>query len=153
MTLDRVVTIVFVALLTAMAPVTTRADEAKRVYLTVDKSQAMLFPSAPVSRISVTNPMIADVYVTSPTQVLISGKAPGRTSMIVVQGGQLGYYDVIVHPAPMIVPKADLVPADEHGVEVLRAGRSSHQLFVRDTERFWVPLGTPPKVEAEPAQK
>ena len=152
MRFERAATIALVALLAGMAPLAASASDLKRVYLTVDKSQAMAFPSAPVSRISVTNPMIADVYVTSPTQILISGKTPGRTSMIVVQGNELGYYDVVVHPAPVIVPKADLVPADEHGIEVLRAGRSSHQLFVRDTDRAWVPLGTP-KGEPEPAQK
>ena len=145
--------IVVIALLVTVAGAATGgADETKRLYLTVDKSQALGFQSAPISQISVTNPAIADVYVTSPTQVLISGKTPGRTTMIVTQAGQLGYFDVIVHPAPVVIPKAPLVPEQEHGVEVLRAGRTSHQLFVRDTDRAWIPLGTS-KAEPEAPQK
>ena len=145
--------IVLIALLVCVAGAAKGAtDDAKRLYLTVDKTQALGFQSAPISQISVTNPAIADVYVTSPTQVLISGKAPGRTTMIVMQNGQLGYFDVIVHPAPVVIPRAPLVPEQEHGVEVLRAGRTSHQLFVRDMDQAWIPLGTS-KAEPEAPQK
>ena len=153
MTVERAARVAVIALLLAVVgAATASADDAKRLYVTVDKTQAISVQSSPITQISVTNPAIADVFVTSPTQVLLSGKAPGRTSLIVVQAGQIGYYDVIVHPSPAIVPTATLVPADEHGVEVLRAGRPSHQLFVKDADRVWVPLGTM-KVEPEPAAK
>jgi pilus assembly protein CpaC len=37
----------------------------------------------PFTRVSVTNPGIADVFVVTPNQILVSGKAVGTTSLIV----------------------------------------------------------------------
>ena len=59
---------------------------------------------------------------------------------------------LVVHPAPPFPPRSPLVPAAAHPVEVLRAGRSSQELFVRDAAEAWVPLGNG-KMESEAPKK
>lgn len=128
------------------------AADDPRLYVTVDKTQLISFRSSDLSKVAVTNPAIADVHVISPTQILVHGKTPGATSLLVFHGGRMEYFDVVVHPAPATTPRATLVPAQELGVAVHRAGRVSHQLFVRDTERAWVELGGA-KTEPEAGKK
>jgi len=143
----------FVALALGLAgPATADAADDPRLYVTVDKTQLIAFRSSDLSKVAVTNPAIADVHVISPTQILVHGKTPGTTSLLVFHGGRMEYFDVVVHPAPAATPRAALVPSQELGVEVLRAGRVSRQLFVRDSERAWVELGAA-KTEPEAAKK
>lgn len=127
------------------------ADE-PRLYVTVDKSQLISFRSSDLSKVAVTNPAIADVHVISPKQLLVHGKTPGTTSLLVFHGARMEYFDIVVHPVPGTTPRSALMPEQEFGVEVHRAGRVSHQLFVRDTERTWVELGTA-KTDAEAGKK
>jgi len=123
------------------------ASEPVRLYVTVDKAELVNLPAVPISKISMTNPNIADVYVINPTQLLLSGKQAGTTSMMVFSPGHTENFDVVVQPGPVGNSRARLVPSESHAVEVQRAGRVSQQLFVRDEERAWVQLGT---VKAEP---
>jgi Flp pilus assembly secretin CpaC len=106
----------------------------------------------PISKIAVTNPGIADVYVINPTQILLSGKQAGTTSLMVFYPGRTENFDVVVHPVPVGNSRARLVPSESHAVEVQRAGKVSQQLFVRDEERAWVQLGSS-KAEPEAAAK
>lgn len=128
------------------------AEEANHLYLTVDKTQVIAFRSPTLTRVAITNPAIADVHVISPTHLLVNGKAPGTTSLLVFHSKRIERFDVVVQPAPTVPPQAPLVQSDEHAVEVLRAGKTSQQLFVRDTERAWVQLGTP-VIESEATKK
>jgi pilus assembly protein CpaC len=51
----------------------------------------------PVSRVSLTDPDVADALVTSPNQLLINGKTPGTISMFVWdRAGALRRYEVVV---------------------------------------------------------
>jgi Flp pilus assembly secretin CpaC len=113
-----------------------------RLYVTVDKAELVNLPATmPITKISVTNPNIADVYVINPTQVLLSGRQPGTTSLMVFFKGQTENFDVVVHPGPVGNTRARLVPTESHAVEVQRGGKVSQQLFVRDEDRVWIPLG------------
>lgn len=56
-------------------------SEAQKIKLIVGKSQ-LINILKPVNRVSVGNPEVADVVVTSPKQIHVNAKAPGVTSMI-----------------------------------------------------------------------
>ena len=126
--------------------------EPVRLYVTIDKAELVNLPSTPISKIAVTNPAIADVYVINPTQVLLSGKHVGTTSLMVFYPGRTENFDVVVHPLPLGNSRARLVPSESHAVEVQRAGKVAQQLFVRDEDRAWVQLGTG-KAEPEATAK
>ena len=126
---------------TTVVAAAAQAAEPVRLYVTVDKAELVNRPATPISKIAVTNPNIADVYVINPTQVLLSGKQAGTTSLMVFYPGRTENFDVVVHPGPVANSRARLVPAESHAVEVQRAGKVSQQLFVRDEERAWVQLG------------
>jgi hypothetical protein len=128
-----------------------RAAATPRVYVTIDKTEVVDFETSP-TKVSVTNAAIADIVVVSPTRILINGKGMGETSLLVFYGSRVQGFDLIVHPAPPFSPRSPLVPTNSHSVEVLRAGRSSHQLFVRDAAEAWVPLGNG-KLESEAPKK
>jgi Pilus formation protein N terminal region len=128
-----------------------RAADTPRVYVTIDKTEIVDF-AAPPTKVSVTSTAIADIVVVTPTRILVNGKGMGETSLLVFYGSKVQRYDLVVHPAPPFAPRSPLVPAEAHSVEVLRAGRSSQALFVRDAEEAWVPLGNG-KMESEATKK
>lgn len=141
--------------LTVATAITTTAGatEPARLYVTVDKAELVDLATTPVTKIAVTNPNIADVYVVNPSQILLSGKQVGITTLMVFsQGGRTDNFEVVVHPVPLGNSRARLVPSESHAVEVQRAGKVSQQLFVRDEERAWVQLGGS-KAEPEAAAK
>ncbi len=140
--------------LAAVVALTTAAGAAEpvRLYVTVDKAELVNISEMSITKIAVTNPGIADVYVINPTQILLSGKQAGTTSLMVFSKGRTENFDVVVHPGPVGNSRARLVPSESHAVEVQRAGKVSQQLFVRDEERAWVPLGGG-KTEPEAAAK
>jgi pilus assembly protein CpaC len=68
-----------------------------------------------VSRVSVTNPEIADAMVISPEEILINGIAPGNTSMVLwFKAGGIGNYNVIVEtdPAPLQMRLRQFFPTE-----------------------------------------
>ena len=138
-------------LMVAMAT-TAGAAEPVRLYVTVDKAELINLAEMSITKLAVTNPGIADVYVINPTQILLSGKQAGTTSLMVFSKGRTENFDVVVHPGPLGNARARLVPSESHAVEVQRAGKVSQQLFVRDEERAWVQLGGS-KAEPEAAAK
>jgi pilus assembly protein CpaC len=63
----------------------------------VGKSQVIAFTEN-IMRVSVTDPAIADVMVASPRQLLINGKAPGTTSLVVWDSEERPtFYNLVVH--------------------------------------------------------
>jgi Flp pilus assembly secretin CpaC len=83
-----VLTLVFVAeiKLCAHAQATAAAGESVVVYpsisVTVNKSVVLRVPKR-ASRVSVTQPQVAEAVVVAPNQILINGKAVGTTSLVV----------------------------------------------------------------------
>ena len=129
--------------LAAVVAVSTAAGAAEpvRLYVTIDKAELVNLPPMAISKIAVANPSIADVYVINPTQILLSVKQSGTSSLTVFYQGRTESFDVVVHPVAVGNSRARLVPSESHAVEVQRAGTVSQQLFVRDEERAWVKLG------------
>jgi hypothetical protein len=50
----------------------------------------------PFDRVSVTDPKIADVFVISPNQILISGKTVGVTSLVLFYPRKTVFFDLVV---------------------------------------------------------
>src|SRR5512138_1563721 len=63
---------------------TARSAASDRWVVTVGKSLVMDSPS-PVERLAVADGALADAVAITPTEVLINGKAPGETSVILWQ--------------------------------------------------------------------
>lgn len=84
------------ALLSLGATAARAADPALlRLEVTIGKSQVLNLQE-PFARVSVTNPAIADVFVVTPNQILINGKAVGTTSLVVFYPTKTVFFDVLV---------------------------------------------------------
>jgi pilus assembly protein CpaC len=107
-----------------------------RIEVTIGKSQVIEFKD-PVTRVSVTNPNIADVFVVTPTQILINGKTVGVTSLVVFETGRTMFFDLVVQTDIGILKERlkDIAPRDEIQVQpaqdaiVLTGTVSSQQLI------------------------
>jgi pilus assembly protein CpaC len=66
-----------------------------RLDVTMGKSQ-VLDLQEPFTRVSVTNPAIADVFVVTPSQILVNGKAVGTTSLVVFYPSKTMFFDLVV---------------------------------------------------------
>ncbi len=75
-----------------------QAASAEDVNVTVDRS-AVIESQTPIDRVSVANGKVADAVVISPLEIVVNGKAPGNTSLIVwQQGGRRTMYLLHVRP-------------------------------------------------------
>jgi pilus assembly protein CpaC len=91
-----------VLLLVLLTPFLLQADQAAPEALSVIAGKSLLVESpTPIERVSVGIGDIAEASAVSPTEVLLNGKTPGVTSLILWQrdGGKL-FYDVTVEPSP-----------------------------------------------------
>ena len=74
-------------------------DTANDLSVTVGKSALVDF-TKPVIRVAVGLGDVAEATAVSPTEVMINGRAPGNTSLIVwEQGGERQFFNVAVHPS------------------------------------------------------
>ena len=72
----------------------------EKLVVTVGKSMIIDSP-LPIQRVSLANENLAETVAVDPQQVLINGKAPGDTSLIVWQrGGARMVYDLVVRMSP-----------------------------------------------------
>jgi pilus assembly protein CpaC len=87
----------FLAAKLAGAPQTeTRSAEGQTLHILVNKSVVINVP-APLQRVLASNPAVIDIVATSPTQVVVEGKAAGDSSVILWdESGQSQMLDVIV---------------------------------------------------------
>lgn len=85
-----------------------------RLDLIMGKSQVLDFQE-PFTRVSVTNSAVADVFVITPTQVLVSGKAAGVTSLVVFYPRRTVFFDLVVqHDIALLSERLkQLAPRDE----------------------------------------
>jgi pilus assembly protein CpaC len=86
----------------SLVPVLAAAQETVTVQpatqtleISAGKSTILNFPQG-LDRVSVGNPEVLDAVVLSPREVLVNGKAPGVTSLILSGGGTNRIYDVVV---------------------------------------------------------
>src|SRR5690242_20216728 len=86
--------LVGIGLLSALEhPAAAATDPALlRLEVTIGKSQVLNLQE-PFARVSVTNPAIADVFVVTPNQILINGKAVGTTSLVVFYPTKTIFFD------------------------------------------------------------
>src|SRR5262249_37945757 len=67
------------------------------ITITVGKGELLQFPDE-ASRVSVSDPAIADAVVISPHDVVLNGKAPGNTTIMIWHGENISPYEVAVEP-------------------------------------------------------
>ena len=135
-----------------VAPGSAAAQPVSRLYVGVDRSH-LLDLSDPARKVAVANPGIADVQVISPTQLLVVGKVPGITSLVIFSGKTPRQFDLIVHPSPMATVTEPSGVEAPHSVLVQRGANMSEQLFTRDQEQRWLELGQVKPDIAEPGKK
>lgn len=91
----RIATILISLLLGLQGPATPLAPTP--MTLTVGRGQLLQFPDE-ASRVSVSDPLIADAVVISPHDVVLNGKAPGNTTIMIWHGDNVSPYDITVEP-------------------------------------------------------
>ena len=135
----------------AAAPGSAAAQSVSRLYVGMDRSH-VLDISDPARKVAVANPSIADVQVISPTQLLVVGKTPGVTSLVIFSGKSPRQFDLVVHPSPVgtVTEPSGLEPP--HSVLVQRGASMTEQLFTRDKDG-WQELGQVKPETAEPGKK
>lgn len=80
------------------APATTQ-ESANDLFVTVGKS-VLVDSSKPVERIAVASSELAEATAVSPSEIMINGKAPGETTLIVWQvGGGRQFFNLKVRPS------------------------------------------------------
>src|SRR5574342_200863 len=91
---------------------------AMRLVLTVGKSE-LIDLQEPFTRVSVTNPAIADVFVTTPKQVLVNGKAAGVTNLLVFYPDKTLHFDLVIQTDIAVLQERlrRIAPRDEIGIQ------------------------------------
>jgi pilus assembly protein CpaC len=98
----------------AQLPALGAAPGLIRLDVTIGKSQ-VLDLQEPFTRVSVTNPAIADVFVVTPNQILINGKAVGTTSLVAFYPAKTVFFDVVVQSDLVLLKERlkQVAPRDE----------------------------------------
>ena len=101
--------------------------------VTVGKSLLMDSP-LPIERLSVADGNLADAVAIGPKEVLINGKTPGETSLIVWQkGGSRLIYDLVVRISPVRLDAVRQQLAREYPDEDINVTFDNDTIFVRGT--------------------
>ncbi len=89
-----------------------------RLEVTIGKSQVVELKE-PFTRVSVTNPAVADVFVVTPNQLLVSGKAVGTTSLVVFYPRKTVFFDIFVQTDLALLRERlkQVAPKDEIDVQ------------------------------------
>lgn len=114
-------------------------DAANDLYITVGQS-VLVDSTNPIVRIAVGLSDIAEATATSPSEVMVNGKAPGKTSLIVWEaGGGRRFFNVTVRPSSYVANdrlaslRRELV-AELPG-QPLRVSTENGLIFLRGTVR------------------
>ena len=71
--------------------------QSQSMTITVGRGQLIQLESE-TSRVSVSDPVIADAVVISPNEVVLNGKSIGRTTIMIWHGEFVSFYEVTVEP-------------------------------------------------------
>lgn len=138
----------FAALLGAAAG-SAAADDIMAVFVGSDQANVLTVGPEALSKVVVANPNVADVQVLNPTQLLLTGKAVGRTSLLLIfAGNKQRQYDIVVHPSAALPATTTPVGPEPHSVLVHRGDQVSQRFFLRDKSELWIELGTARETEA-----
>ena len=132
-----------VGVVAAMAPAAATAAEQGliRLEVTIGKSQVIDLKE-PFTRVSVTNPNIADVFAITPNQILVNGKAAGTTSLVAFYPNKTLFFDLVVQAdlgllgerLKQVAPKDDIVVQPAQDAIILRGTVSSENLIAAANE-------------------
>ena len=114
----------------AQAPATASRD------LTITEGKAVLVDSpAIIERVAVSNSDLAEAVVVTPNEVMVNGKSPGETSMIVwQQGGNRLFFDLTIQRSESRVDGVRRQLARETGMDSLTIDRNEgNKVFLRGT--------------------
>jgi pilus assembly protein CpaC len=121
-----------------------------RLDVTIGKSQVLNLQE-PFTRVSVTNPAIADVFVVTPNQILINGKAVGTTSLVAFYPTKTVFFDVIVQSdlallrerLKQVAPRDDIQIHPAQDAIILDGNVSSERTIagVVEVASFFAPKG------------
>lgn len=129
-------------------PPTPFASVGSIIELPVGRTRALGAPWR-VKRVSVGDPAIADVQVVGPNQVLIVGKAPGSTNLIVWSEEEVGWerrvyvqidLQLFQDDLNLLFPDSELVIKQSQGVHIL-TGTLRYREEVERLNRFMVASG------------
>jgi Flp pilus assembly secretin CpaC len=110
------------------------------LYLGVDSYHVMNL-AEPTTKVAVANPGIADVQVINPSQLLITGRAAGVTSLVIFSGKATHSFNLVVHPSSMVAVSTAGSARAPHAVLVQRGDKMTEQLFTRGPDDRWLELG------------
>jgi pilus assembly protein CpaC len=126
------VAIVLVATVAALAQ-DQPASGAKELIVMSGKSVVVESP-ANIERVAVANGDIAEAVVATPREVLINGKAPGETSLVVwQQGGNRLFFDVMVQRHDVRLDAARQELTQEPGTKNVSITEEGDAVFVNGT--------------------
>src|ERR1051325_12203587 len=102
--MNRVLTALIVMILCAGAAIAAQQPErlarplpSTPMTLTVGRGELLQFPDE-TSRVSVSDPTIADAVVVSTHDVVLNGKAPGNTTIMIWHGDNVSPFQITVEP-------------------------------------------------------
>jgi Pilus formation protein N terminal region len=125
------------------------AQELTAVFVASDQANVLTVGPEALTKVVVANPNVADVQVLNPTQLLLTGKTIGRTSLLLIfAGNRQRQYDLVVHPAAALPANSAPVSPEPHSVLVHRGDQVSQRFFLRDKSELWIELGTVKETEA-----
>jgi pilus assembly protein CpaC len=112
-----------------------------RVQLTAGRS-TVVSPDFDITRIAITNPLVADAVVVAPREILIDGKSPGTVSLIVWGNGSRTQYDLVVEQPVTtleqhlrtLFPGEDIAVSTNEGATILAGRVSSTKVMLRAAE-------------------
>ncbi len=111
----------------------TQATASRELSVTVGKS-VLVDSDAIIERISIANGDLAEAVVINPKEVLINGKAPGETSMIVwQQGGNRLFFDLTVQRNDARIDAVRREIAQELGSDNVTLDLEGDTVFLRGT--------------------
>jgi hypothetical protein len=125
------------------------ATEQTALFVASDQANVLTVGPEPLTKVVVANPNVADVQVLNPTQLLLTGKTIGRTSLLLIfAGNKQRQYDLVVHHAAALPATSAPVGPEPHSVLVHRGDHVSQRFFLRDKSELWIELGTVKETEA-----
>ena len=108
-----------------------QTEASQKWTVTVGKSLVLDSP-LPIDRVSVADPNLADAVAVNPREVLINGKLPGETSLIVWQNnGSRTIYDLVVQVSPLKLEAAREQIAREFPGEAISISMDNDTAFLR----------------------
>ena len=129
------VSLLFTIALAALAQTPTPASSSASRDLNVTVGKSVLVDSpATIERVAVANGALAEAVAITPREVLINGKAPGETTMIVwQQGGNRLFFDLAVQPNDSRVTAVRREMSREMGNESVSLDLQGESVFLRGT--------------------